>query len=43
MAGDGRHGHRGLDGWLAEKIQAQLGVLAFPVEQRAVDRLGLSR
>ena len=43
MAGDGSHGHRCLDGGLAEKVQAQLGLLAFPVEQRAVDRLGFPR
>lgn len=43
MAGDGSHGHRCVDGGLAEKVQAQLGILAIPVEQRAVDRVGLPR
>ena len=43
MAGDDRHGDCGVDGWLTEKIQAQLGILAFPVEQRAMDRLGRPR
>jgi len=43
MAGDGNHGHRCLDGGIAEKVQAQLGILAFPVKQRAVDRLGCPR
>ena len=40
MAGDGSHGHRRVDGGVSEKVQTQLGLLAFPVEQRAVDRLG---
>ena len=43
MAGDDCHDHRGLDGWLEERLQAQLGILALPAEQRALDCLGLSR
>ena len=43
MAGDGGDGDRRMDGWLSEKVQAQLGILAVPVEQRAVDRLGRAR
>ena len=43
MAGNGSHGRRSLDGGLAEKVQAQLGILDLPAEQRAVDRLGSPR
>lgn len=43
MARDGGHGHRRMDGCLSEKVQAQLGVLAVPLEQRDVDRLGRAR
>ena len=32
-----------MDGWLAEKVQTQLGILVVPVEQRVVDRVGLAR
>ena len=43
MARYGSHRHCGVDGWLAEKVQTQLGILAVPVKQRALDRLGLAR
>ena len=43
MAGDGSDRHCCMDGWVAEKVQAQLGILAVPLEQRAVDRVGLAR
>src|SRR5215207_1931270 len=43
MAGDGGDGDRRVDGRLSEKVQAQLGILAIPAEQRAVDRLGRAR
>ena len=43
MACDVSHRHRGVDGWLAAKVQTQLGILAVPVEQRALDHLGLAR
>jgi hypothetical protein len=43
MARDGGDGRRRLDGGFSEKVQAQLGVLALPVEQRALDRVGLAR
>ena len=43
MASHGRHRHCRLDGWLAAKVQTQLGILAVPVEQRPLDRLGLAR
>ena len=43
MAGDGGDRHRRLDGCFAEKVQAQLGILAVPFEQRAVDHLGCTR
>lgn len=42
MAGNGGHRYCRLDGWLAEKVQTQLGILAVFVEQRAVDRVGLA-
>lgn len=40
MAGDARHGHRRVDGGLATEVQAQLGILALPSEQRSMDCLG---
>src|SRR6185369_3379177 len=43
MARDAGYRHCGVDGWLAEKVQTQLGILAVPLEQRALDRLGLGR
>ena len=43
MAGDGGYSYRRVDGWLTEKVQAQLGVLGVSAEQRAVDRLGFAR
>ena len=43
MARDAGDGNRRVDGWFSEKVQAQLGILAVPVEQRTVDRLGYSR
>ena len=43
MAGDAGDGDRRVDGWFSEEVQAQLGILAVPVEQRAVDRLGCAR
>ena len=42
MARHVSHRHRGVDGWLAEKVQTQLGILGVPVKQRAVDRVGLA-
>ena len=43
MAGDARDSHRRLDGGLSKEIQTQLGILAFPFEQRAMDYLGSPR
>ena len=43
MAGDARDRHRRVDGWFSEEVQAQLGILAIPAEQRAVDRVGCAR
>jgi hypothetical protein len=43
MAGDVGDGHRGLDGCLAEEIQAELGILAVPPKQCVVDYLGSHR
>lgn len=43
MAGDGGHGHCGVDGWVAAKVQTQLGILVVSVQQRALDRVGLAR
>lgn len=43
MAGDGGDSHRRLDGRFAEEVQAELGILAVPFEQRAMDRMGLAR
>ena len=43
VAGHGSHRDSGVDGWLAEKVQTQLGILVVPVEQRALDRVGLAR
>ena len=42
MARHGRHRRRCVDGWLAEKVQTQLGILAVPVKQFTVDRVGLA-
>ena len=42
MARDGSDGHRGLAGGFAKKIQTELGLLAFPVKQRFMDRVGLA-
>jgi hypothetical protein len=43
MAGHASHRHRRLDGWLAAKVQTQLGLLAIPLQQRSLDRMGLAR
>jgi hypothetical protein len=43
MARDGSDGCRGVDGGLAKEVQAELGILALPPEQRAVDCLGPAR
>lgn len=43
MAGDGHHCHRGLDDRIAEEVQAQLGLLVVPLEQRSLDYLGSQR
>lgn len=43
MAGDGSHGRSRLVNSLAEKVQKELGVLAFSLEQCTVDHLGLAR
>ena len=43
MAGDAGDSYRRLDGWFSEEVQAQLGILGFPLEQRALDRVGLAR
>ena len=43
MAGHGSHRYCRVDGWLAEKVQTQLGVLAVPIQQRTLDRVGLAR
>lgn len=43
MAGDGSHGRGRLVNSFAEKVQKELGVLAFSIEQCSVDCLGLAR
>jgi hypothetical protein len=43
MAGDVGDGYRGLDGRLSKKVQAELGILAVPLEQCVVDYLGFGR
>ena len=43
MAGDGSHGCSRLVNSFAEKVQKELGVLAFSVKQCAVDYMGLAR
>src|SRR5687768_3805376 len=43
MAGDGHHCHRGVDDWIAKEVQAELGLLAVPLEQRSLDYLGSRR
>ena len=43
MARHGRYSYCCVDGWLAEKVQTQLWILVIPVEQRALDRVGLAR
>ena len=40
MAGDGSDGYRGVDGCIAEEVQAELGILVIHLKQRAVDCLG---
>jgi hypothetical protein len=40
MAGDVTDGYRSLDGCLSKKVQEELGILAVPFKQRAVDHLG---
>ena len=43
MAGDGHHRHRCVDDWFAEEVQAELGLLVVPFEQRPLDYLGSRR
>lgn len=43
MAGDGSHGRGRLVNSFAEKVQKELGLLAFSIEQCTVDYLGLAR
>lgn len=43
MAGDGGHRRRRLANSFAEKVQKELGLLAFSIEQCAVDYLGVAR
>lgn len=43
MAGDGRDSRRSLDGWVSKKVQTQLGILGFPLEQCPMDYLGCPR
>lgn len=43
MAGNAGHGGGGVDGRLTKEVQAQLGLLAISIEQRAVDCLGVAR
>src|SRR5215210_2930993 len=43
MAGDVSDGPRRVDGWLSEKVQAQLGILALPFKQCAVHCMGRAR
>src|SRR5829696_10094248 len=43
VARHGSHRHCRVDGWLAEKVQTQLGILVVPIQQPAVDRVGLAR
>ena len=43
MAGDGGDRHRRVDGWLSKEIQAELGLLAFSLEQCTMDYLGCIR
>ena len=43
MAGDGGHGRGRLVHSFAEKVQKELGLLAFSIEQCAVDNLGVAR
>lgn len=43
MAGDGYHSHRGVDDRIAEEVQAELGLLVVPLEQRSLDNLGSRR
>jgi hypothetical protein len=43
VARHGSHRHCCVDGWLAEKVQTQLGILVVPIKQRALDRVGLAR
>ena len=43
MAGDVGDGGRGLDGGVAKEVQTELGILAVPLEQFALDYLGSAR
>ena len=43
MAGHGSHRRCSVDGWLAEKVQTQLGILVVFEQQRAMDCVGLAR
>ena len=43
VARNGSDRHCRVDGWVAEKVQTQLGLLAVSVEQRTVDLVGLAR
>lgn len=40
MARDGHHRYRGVDDRIAEKVQAELGLLVVPLEQRPLGYLG---
>lgn len=40
MAGDGHYCNRGLDDWIAKEVQAELGILVVPLEQRPLDCVG---
>jgi hypothetical protein len=43
MAGDGSYSRGRMVNSFAKKVQKKLGILAFSLEQRAVDRLGMAR
>ena len=43
MAGDGRNNSCRLDDSVAKEVQTQLGVLAFPLKQCVVGRVGITR
>jgi len=41
VAGDGNNRHRGMVRGFSEEVQQELGILAIPFKQRAMDCLGL--